>query len=292
MEHFINGKTKICGLIGNPVKHTLSPMIHNTLTKKTGINLTYVPFLVEKDGLEAALRGAFELNILGMNVTVPYKSLVMDYLSEVHETAKAIGAVNTLVRTQDGFKGYNTDMEGLHRSMISQGITINGETVIILGAGGAAKAAAYLCVREGASKVYIVNRRIEQAKILADMLNEKFETDTAVSLPLKEAHRISEDNCLAIQATSVGLYPEVHKAVIEDRDFYKKIHTGLDLIYNPEVTKFMKLVGDAGGKAYNGLKMLLYQGIIAYELWNNVKVEESTANWLYELLQEELENHG
>lgn len=292
MEYFINGETKICGLIGNPVKHTLSPMIHNSLTKQTGINLNYVPFPVEKENLEAAIKGAFALNIIGMNVTVPYKSQVMDYLSEVHETAKAIGAVNTLVRTSRGFKGYNTDMDGLHGCMISHDIKIRGENVIILGAGGAAKSAGYLCVREGAAKVYIVNRSIDQAQKLADTLNKQFESHIVVPISLKDVHEIKEDKCLAIQATSVGLYPEVDKAVIEDMDFYKKIHTGLDLIYNPEVTKFMKLVDDAGGKAYNGLKMLLYQGIIAYELWNNIDVNESTTNSIYELLREELKNHG
>lgn len=291
MENRIHGKTKVCGLVGNPIEHTLSPMIHNQLAKKTGTDLVYVPFLVQSEGLYNAINGAFELNITGLNVTVPYKNQVIQYLQEVDDIARAIGAVNTLVRTKGGYMGYNTDMEGLFRGMISDGIRIKGETVIILGAGGAAKAAAYLCVREQASKVYLLNRNVERAIVLADSMNYAFKTDIVFPMLLNDYDKIPEEHCLAIQATSVGLSPNCESAVIEDKDFYKKIHTGLDIIYNPEVTKFMKLVNMSGGKSYNGLKMLLYQGIIAYEHWNQVQIDEATASWLYELISEELKNH-
>ena len=140
----INGKTRTCGLIGNPVEHTMSPVIHNTLAEELDINMVYVPFLVEKD-LQEAVAGAYALNIQGMNVTVPYKSDVLGSLQECDELAKNIGAVNTLVRTKEGYKGYNTDMTGLFRAMNSYGITIKGQKVIILGAGGAARAVAFLC---------------------------------------------------------------------------------------------------------------------------------------------------
>ena len=109
----ITGTTRTCGLIGNPVEHTLSPVIHNTLAESLGHNLVYVPFLVQPDKLDEAVKGAEALNLLGLNVTVPYKSDVIKSLAEIDSLAKNIGAVNTLVRVEDGYKGYNTDMEGL-----------------------------------------------------------------------------------------------------------------------------------------------------------------------------------
>ena len=140
----INGHTRTCGLIGNPVEHTMSPLIHNTLARMLSHNLVYVPFHVEEGKLQDAVRGACGLNILGMNVTVPYKSQVMRELAQIDPLAAKIGAVNTLVRCENGFKGYNTDMPGLYRAMCSENIQIEGQEVILLGAGGAARAVAFL----------------------------------------------------------------------------------------------------------------------------------------------------
>ncbi|MDE7277063.1 MAG: shikimate dehydrogenase, partial [Lachnospiraceae bacterium] len=159
----MDGKTRLCGLIGNPVEHTMSPVIHNTLAEKCGHNLVYVPFLVEQGRIEEAVTGAYALNVLGMNVTVPYKSDVIGSLVEVDELASHIGAVNTLVRTEEGYKGYNTDMTGLYRAMTSEGIRIEGEEIVLLGAGGAARAVAYLCGAQKAAKVYLLNRTLEKA---------------------------------------------------------------------------------------------------------------------------------
>ena len=138
----VDGKTAVCGLIGNPVEHTLSPVIHNTLARMTGENLIYVPFRVEKERVEDALKGAFALNVLGLNVTVPHKSEVLPYLDGVDEEAAMIGAVNTLVRTEKGYRGYNTDLPGLYRALLSEGIQVEGEEILLLGAGGASRAAA------------------------------------------------------------------------------------------------------------------------------------------------------
>ena len=136
MLNDINGYTRTCGLIGNPVEHTLSPVIHNTLSMVLGENLAYVPFHVENGRLEDAVKGAFALNLLGLNVTVPYKSDVIPYLTDIDPLAENIGAVNTLVRTETGYKGYNTDMPGLYRAMCEDGVKVKGEKVLILGAGG------------------------------------------------------------------------------------------------------------------------------------------------------------
>lgn len=286
--HEIDGRTRTCGLIGNPVEHTLSPMIHNTLANRKGHKLVYVPFLVEAQGLEAAVRGAHALNILGMNVTVPYKSAVIPYLQELDALARDIGAVNTLVRTETGYKGYNTDMTGLYRAMMSEHIRIEGEDIILLGAGGAARAVAFLCAHYKAGTVYLLNRTIEKAEQVAQEVNTAAGRSCIMPMTLSEHGRIPKGKYLAVQCTSVGLYPDTEAAVIEDASFYELVHTGYDLIYRPAETKFMSLVEKAGGKAYHGLKMLLYQGVNAYELWNDVTVSEEEAMYIYEQMKKEL----
>lgn len=283
----IDGKTRTCGLIGNPVEHTMSPVIHNTLAKEMGINLVYVPFLVE-NRLEAAIQGAYQLNVLGLNVTVPYKSQVLDSLVACDDLAKQIGAVNTLVRTLDGYKGYNTDMTGLYRAMASYGIELKNQKIIILGAGGAARAVAYLCAFHGADTVYMLNRSVDKAEAIAKEVNTNVHRECIYPMKLQEYQQLPKEKMLCIQATSVGLAPNKDEVVIEDPAFYQRVHTGYDLIYRPINTKFMQLVKRSKAEAYHGLKMLLYQGIEAFELWNQVSVDESLANRVYEVMKGEM----
>ena len=284
----IDGKTRTCGLIGNPVEHTLSPVIHNNLADMLGMNLTYVPFLVEEEGLDRAVEGAYELNILGMNVTVPYKSAVIKSLKEIDELAEKIGAVNTLVRCEGGYKGYNTDMSGLFRAMQTEGIRVKDETVLLLGAGGAARAVAFLCCQCGAKKIYICNRTMEKAQEVAMEIRERAEFDKITAIKYEDIAELPGDKFLAIQCTSVGLHPNVTDVVLADGPVYDRIHTGVDLIYRPYETQFMKLVKAHDGKTMNGLKMLLYQGIIAYELWNGCDVTEEQAGGILQKMKEEL----
>ena len=281
----IKGKTRTCGLIGNPVEHTLSPMIHNTLAELLGHNLVYVPFPVKAGQVAQAVSGADALNLLGLNVTVPYKSAVIECLKEIDGLAGNIGAVNTLVRTAGGYKGYNTDMEGLYRAMVSEGISIAGETVILLGAGGAARAVAYLCAVKGAAQVYMLNRTLDKAQAVAGEVNRAMGREVICPMALENYTMLPEGKYLTIQGTSVGLAPHAEEAVITEDAFYEKVGTGFDLIYRPWETKFMQLTRAHGGQAYNGLKMLLYQGIIAYELWNDVKISEEEAQVVYERLK-------
>ena len=287
----INGKTRTCGIIGNPVEHTMSPVIHNTLSQSMGINMAYVPFHVKDGQLEAAVKGAYGLNILGMNVTVPYKSDVVAQLAEIDPLAEKIGAVNTLVRTEGGYKGYNTDMTGLLRAMKSDGINIEGEEVIILGAGGVGRAVAFLCAANGADKVYLLNRNVEKADSVAAEVNKALATEHVEPMALSDYQKLlrgAENRYVVIQCTSVGLSPNVNDVVIADVDFYHYIRFGYDLIYSPRETQFMKYVTDNGGMAFNGLKMLLYQALDAFELWNGCKVSDENAQQIYQKLQEKL----
>lgn len=287
MLNDINGYTRTCGLIGNPVEHTLSPVIHNTLSMVLGENLAYVPFHVENGRLEDAVKGAFALNLLGLNVTVPYKSDVIPYLTDIDPLAENIGAVNTLVRTETGYKGYNTDMPGLYRAMCEDGVKVKGEKVLILGAGGVARAVAMLLLDKGAREAILLNRTVQKAQEVADEVNRIAGRKFAKAMPMDAYDTLpAGKRYLAIQATSVGMYPGCDAAVIEDPAFYEKVHTGYDLIFNPPKTRFMELVEAQDGKAYNGAKMLLYQGIIAFELWTGCEIKSWLADKVYERMQE------
>jgi len=284
----IKGTTKVCGLIGNPVAHSISPLIHNSLAEFQNIDLAYVTFKVESGKVAEAVRGAYELGVFGLNVTVPHKNEVIDSLVDMDPLAKNIGAVNTLVRVNGGYKGYNTDMLGLQRQLVDASIELAGIDVIILGAGGAARAIVYLCAREGAKSIYILNRTLENAQQLANEVNTVLDTNVVIGMKIQDYKELPNKQFITIQTTSVGLHPNDDCAPIENYDFYDKVSVGVDIIYNPTKTKFMKLVESKGKRAYNGMKMLLYQGVCAFELWNEIKVSEDVIEEVYALMKKEL----
>lgn len=301
----IDAKTKVCGLIGYPVGHSVSPIIHNNLAEIYGQNLVYVPLQVSPGKLGQAVAGADAFDFLGMNVTVPYKSEVISFLKEIDPLAEKVGAVNTLVRRSGGYKGYNTDMPGLYRAMCADGVQIEGEEVILLGAGGVARAIAFLLLEKGAKHVFILNRSKERAVELTKEVNTEAEkclkngqeegTTSVFSgkkVPFASAYSLEKygkldrgKQYIAIQATKVGMHPDTEHAVIEEEAFYRMIKVGYDVIFNPLNTRFMQLVREAGGEAFHGLKMLLYQGIIAYELWNDIQVSEEAAQEIYRKME-------
>ncbi len=279
----VNGKTKVMGLIGNPVEHTLSPVIHNTIAKSMDENMVYAAFPVAED-IEAAIKGAYALGIQGMNVTVPYKSDVIPFLAEVDREAEIIGAVNTLVRTEKGYKGYNTDLPGLYRAILREGIEVKGSRVIIVGAGGAARAAAFMCAFNGAENVVILNRTVEKAVRIVEEVKEKTGFTAMEAKSIHEYDSVVGGGYLVLQATKVGLYPKTEESPITDEAFFKKAAVVYDLIYTPQETLFMRLAKGQGVAAYNGLKMLLYQGVAAYEMWNQVPVPEEVVEKAYQAL--------
>ncbi len=285
----VNGETKVLGIIGYPIKHTKSPLIHNLIAERQGQNLIYVPFGVEYDA-KLAVHGAYTLGITGVNVTVPYKTTVIKSLAGVEEMAGWIGAVNTLVRTKTGFQGYNTDISGLERELDSEGISLTGRHILLLGAGGAARAAAFLCAKKRAASITLLNRTLENAEAIAQDIRiylkktQAVEGTEVMAMLLTDYCKLQEKRYIVFQCTQLGLYPRVEEAVIEDATFYQMAEVGIDLIYNPHVTKFMRLIEENGGYAYNGLKMLLYQAVSAYELWTKTTVSEEIIREVYERL--------
>ncbi len=261
------GKKYSFGLIGHPVNHSQSGALHADNAQKAGIKATYelLDCLDEND-----IKSVLEKNYDGLNVTVPYKETIMKYIKEIDYEAFKIGAVNTLVKTRSGYKGYNTDVYGLMRSFGNSGINIRGEHIVILGAGGAARAALALCIQSGAAYVTVLNRNPEKAGRLISELNANYNNQSTVC----EYHSYEEffsnlpDNqFIAINATPVGMYPNVDDCLTDNDKFYEKVKSGFDFIYTPEETLFLKRIREKGGKTVNGYEMLVYQARKAFELW-------------------------
>lgn len=276
----------LLGIFGNPIKHTLSPVIHDTLSDALGLSERYVPFCVEDEDLSRCVKLAYDEGVLGLNITVPHKQHVMESLVDVDIAAKTIGAVNTLVRVEGGYKGYNTDMPGLAKALETEGIALKDETVIMLGAGGAARAVAYMCVSYGAKQVYIVNRTYAHAQAIADDMNAFAGKAVVQAVASEDYKSIPDGKYLMIQCTSVGLHEGDGMPFDFGDVFYAMAKAGVDLIYNPAQTPFLKEMEKLGVPAVNGLKMLLYQGILAYELWNNLTVSETLTDKVYLALQD------
>ena len=279
----INGTTNILGVIGNPIAHTLSPVIHNTLAELMGINAVYVPICVEDD-IDAAVRGLYKSGVKGLNITVPYKQDVMKSLVEIDELAEEIGAVNTLVPDKEcgGYKGYNTDMPGLKRALETKGVILKDRKVIIIGAGGAARAVCVMLRKAGADSVYILNRTVEKAELIA----KSFDCDDNASgthfkaVALDDYKKIPEDRYIMFQCTSFGLKAG-DTLLIDDDSFYNMADYGYDLIYNPAITPFIGKLNELQIPNDNGLSMLLYQGIIAFEYWFDTKISDEYADVVY-----------
>ena len=281
----IKGSTKLFGIFGNPIEHTLSPFIHNTLAEIIDEDSVYTAFHVS-DELCKATEGTFALGVEGLNITVPFKQDIMKSLVDIDRTAEAIGAVNTLVRAENGYKGYNTDVYGIKRAL-DEFLDISEHDAVILGAGGAARAVVYMCMESGCAKVYIVNRTIEKAKVLADEMNRKFSASVAVPVAVSDISTIDSEQFILIQCTSLGLKPG-DGLLVDDDSFYEKAAFGYDLIYNPKETPFTKKLAEIGIAGDNGLSMLLYQAVKSHELWTGREIPEEAVRKTYAALQKKV----
>jgi shikimate dehydrogenase len=264
----INGKTRVCAIIGDPVEHSLSPVMHNAAFKKLGLNLVYVAFTVTPTELKDAVLGAKSLGLRGLNVTMPHKNAVMNYLDEVDATAKAIGAVNTVLNNTGKLVGYNTDGKGAMIALQENGVYPEEKKLLLLGAGGAAKAIAYQAAQD-VEELVILNRTPENAKKLAEMLRKSFgvkvKGGTLSSEALKEELPTTD---ILVNATSVGMHPDVDSSPVLS-DYLRSDLCVMDIIYNPLETKLVADAKAAGAKVVSGVEMLIYQGAVAFQIWTN-----------------------
>ena len=269
---FISGKTKLCGIIGDPVEHTLSPAMHNAAFNKMGLDYFYVPFRVKKEDLGRAIQGMRALNIRGLNVTIPHKVAVIPFLDKLDPLAEKIGAVNTIVNEDGILVGYNTDATGFLQALLESGIEPKGKNVVILGAGGASRGISFILAERGAHLV-ILNRLLELdwAEELAGRLSNIFGEEVK-ALELVKGNLVGslEKADILINATSVGMSPNIGETLVNS-GLLKPSLTVFDVVYNPIKTRLLREAGEAGAKTISGVEMLVWQGALAFEKWTGLK---------------------
>ncbi len=263
-----SGKTKVCAIIGDPVEHSLSPVMHNAAFKKLKLNLVYIAFTVTRSELKEAISRVRILRFHGLNVTMPHKNAVMRYLDETDSTAKSIGAVNTILNDEGRLVGFNTDGIGAMRALKENGVSLDGKKLLLLGAGGAGKAIAFQAAQE-VEELIIINRTSERAERLAEVLHKKFgkkvRGGTFSSEFLKEEMK---DADILVNATSVGMHPDVNRSLVP-KSLLKPDLCVMDIIYSPLETKLVMDAKAVGAKVVSGLEMLIYQGAVSFEIWTN-----------------------
>ncbi len=270
-----NTKTKLLGLIGHPVDHSMSPTFHNRVYSLINLNAVYIAFDVKDDNhLKMALDGIKGLNILGMNVTIPYKEKVIPYLEQLSEEAAIIGAVNVIKNDDGRLVGYNSDAMGFASSLKARGISVYDKDVLMLGAGGAAKAIAVALAMDGAHRIRIANRSLERAQALAYLISNSFPHVQIQTLDITE-RKLTDEADIIINATSVGMWPNHQAMPISPGQRFSKEQIIIDIIYNPETTIFLKEAQRWGCKTINGMEMLIYQALESIRIWTGIKVEYS-----------------
>lgn len=265
----ITGTTSLVGLIGWPVSHSLSPVMHNAGFAATGCDFAYVPLPVRPEHVEQALKGLVALNFKGANVTIPHKQAVMRYMDELSDAARFTGAVNT-IHIQDGrFCGYNSDAIGFLHSLLEADFDPKGMRVAVLGAGGAARAVVYALARHGVHSVIVLNRTAERAAFLVDDLAVAFPNSALSFEPLTPAALAGLDGRvdLVVNTTSVGMYPNVNASPWPEDVPIPANAAFCDLVYNPLDTVFLQQARAAGARTIDGLGMLVHQGAFAFEKW-------------------------
>jgi shikimate dehydrogenase len=266
----ITGKTSVFGIIGDPVEHSLSPAMHNAAFEKLCLDNIYVPFLVKAEELEDAIKGAQSMGIKGLNVTIPHKTEVINYLDYLDIAAGLIGAVNTIEFGENGAIGHNTDGIGAIRA-IEEITPVKNKKFIILGAGGAARAVSFQLFLSGAKSLTISNRTVEKAEVLREDLVEKLDNDVKVIDMGFELEQELKDTDILINTTPIGMYPNINQKPVITAD---KIHKSLivnDIVYNPLKTGLILEAEKAGAKTIYGIKMLMYQGIESFKIWTGIE---------------------
>ncbi|WP_292459565.1 shikimate dehydrogenase [Methanothermococcus sp.] len=262
----IDSKTKLLGLIGHPVEHSLSPIMHNEALNDKNLNYVYLAFDVLPENLKYVVDGVKSLGTVGgFNVTIPYKVDIMKYLDEIDKEAELMGAVNTVKLKDNRAIGYNTDGLGARMSLEEEIGKVENKNILIIGAGGAARAVAFELAKN--NNLTIVNRTDKKAELLAKEISKKLNKHVYYNnLDINIG-----DFDIIIHTTPIGMYPNVNVNPIIDTNKIEENMVVMDLIYNPEETVLLREAKKRGAKTINGLGMLVYQGAISFEIWTGVK---------------------
>jgi len=263
----LTSKTKILCIIGNPIEHSMSVIMHNAAIQKIGIDYRYVAFNVFPKDLSNAINGLKSLNIKGANVTIPHKISVMKYLDKIEPIAKMIGAINT-IKNEDGILiGRNTDGEGFLKSIKESGYNLKNKKIVLFGAGGAGRACAFYLAKE-VGGITIINRTDDRLNDLISNLKLNYE------IPIKginlskseEIRKVIEDSDMLVNTTPVGMYPNINESPIKQSWLHPNLFV-IDIIYSPIQTKLLQEASSFGCKVLSGVDMLVNQGIIAFKWW-------------------------
>ena len=260
----IKGSTNIVGLIGHPVEHSFSPPMHNAAFDELGMDYAYVAFDVNPNDLKSAIEGAESLNIKGFNVTIPHKVDVMQYLDELDEVARLIGAVNTI--DFKNLKGYNTDGIGAVKA-IEEVTSIKNKNVVVAGAGGASRAISFYIAKYGAESLTILNRNEAKAESLASDVSDSGLIGEVASDSINAIGNYMESADVLIDATPLGMHPNINDEPIVKADMMDEDLVVFDAVYNPNETVLIKEAIKANAKPVYGIKMLLYQGAESFKIW-------------------------
>jgi shikimate dehydrogenase len=288
----ITGKTRLVGVFGFPVRHSLSPQMHNAAFRALGLDWCYVAFEVAPAALEAAVKAIRALNLAGVNVAIPHKSAVMNLMDEVHELARLTGAANTVTNKGGRLEAYNTDVEGFREALRRSGVATGGKKAVVLGAGGAARAVAVSLALGGASRVMVAGRRVERAEGLARLAREvcagRLQTE-AVAWEQQAIRAAVRSADILINCTPVGMYPRQHEGLPIEAEWLGPHMAVCDLVYHPRRTGLLRMAEKAGCKAVEGVRMLVHQGAASFRLWTG---EQPPVEVMEQALARELENAG
>lgn len=262
MNKNVTADTKLLGIFGNPVSHSLSPIMHNDWFAKYKLNCLYLAFDVLPKNLKSAVESIRTLNILGVNVTVPHKIEVMKYIDNVDNAAKTIGSVNAIVNKKGKLHGYNTDWQGFITDLKSKNINLKNKTILVVGAGGAAKAILYALTKLKVKHVYLTSRTFDKAKLVA----KKYKNISVIDINKVSASFLKDTDCL-VNCSTCGMKKE-DKLPFTIKEFNKKI-VFYDIIYNKE-TPFKKFAAKNKIKYFSGEGMLIYQGAVSFDKWTGI----------------------
>jgi shikimate dehydrogenase len=266
----IDGSTTLVGVLGAPIAHTASPAMHNAAFAALKMNWAYLAFHVDPQHLRAALQGACQMGIVGINLTVPHKILALDCVDEIDAEAAKLGAVNTIAMEKGKLHGFNTDGYGFLKAIKEEfNLSIRGKRVLVLGAGGAGRGIAVKCALDGAARVIVANRTPAKIEPIAREIRNTKSEFVSLALTVDEIRRVIPEVDLMVNATSVGLR-DGESLGLGAELFSSRLRV-YDTIYRPAETELLQVAEGAGAQVANGLGMLLHQGAKAFEIWTKRK---------------------
>jgi shikimate dehydrogenase len=273
----LRGTTKLVGVIGFPIEHSLSPPMHNAAFAQLGMDWAYVAYRVEPERVPDAIRGIVALGMVGLNVTIPHKQAAAELVDELDPAARALQSVNTIHNLNGTLKGHSTDGPGFVRSVEETGATLQGKTVTLVGAGGSARAVAHALVSAGVGSLTLAARRPQKAEEVAAMVTEHTDRSVAVAdLSFDAAREAVMQSDILVDSTSVGMHPNVDVPPVIPPDWMHAGQLVCDLTYNPRETCLLRAARSMGADTLDGTGMLVHQGAIAFEIWTGVQAPVET----------------